>query len=74
MKRLPLTTKEKKAWGFILGYVSENEYSPTVKEIALAMGSENHQTGLYFVQQLIDKGHLKKEKGKWRNIKIKEKT
>jgi len=73
-KRLPLTKKEEKVWGYILGYITDNEYPPTIMEIAEIAGSPNHQTGLYFVQQLEDKGYIARTRGKWRNISIVEKT
>ena len=68
-KRLPLTKKEEKAWGYILGYM-ENGYPPTMSEIATFMDSSNPQTGSYFVLQLEDKGYIKRKKGTWRNISI----
>lgn len=71
--RLPLTKKEEQVWGYILGYISDREYSPTAREIAEHAGSNNQQTGQYFIQQLVNKGYLKIEKGKWRNIRIIEK-
>lgn len=69
MRKLPLTTKEEKVYGFILGYVSDNGYSPTLSEIAEHIGSKQHQVADYFLKQLESKGFVKRGKG-WRNIKI----
>lgn len=68
--RLPLTQNEDKVWGFILGYVTDKEYSPTLVEIAEFIGSSNHQAASDYVNRLEAKGYISRTKGKWRNIKV----
>lgn len=71
MKRLPLSQNEEKIWGYILGYITDHNYSPTYKEIALFMGYDNsgEQTIRTYLGRMEEKGYIKFGKG-WRNIKI----
>lgn len=70
MKNLPLTLKEKTVLKQIKKYIESNQYPPTAMEIAMKIGSTNHQTGTYYINQLKDKGYITLEKGKWRNIRL----
>mgnify|MGYP003133388531 CR=1 FL=1 len=70
MKRLPLTRKERAVWGYILGYIEDNDYSPTLSEIATRLGSKNHQAASDYISRLESKGYIKRKRGKWRNISI----
>lgn len=81
MKKRPrLTLQESKVWQYILGYDSDNSYSPTLSEIAEHLRYHRYdlekkkivpckQTAFYFVEELVKKGYLKKGRG-WRNIRI----
>jgi DNA-binding MarR family transcriptional regulator len=55
---LPLTKREEEIFVYILGYIVDNEYSPTRREIA-----ERFDMGISgadkFVSSLVDKGKLK---------------
>ena len=73
MSRLPLTELEKKAWGYILGYMTDNPYAPTRQEIATAMGynlSSGRAMAQHFLRQLEKKGFIKFGKTGWRNIEL----
>lgn len=65
---LPLTQRQKQALDFITKYIQENGFSPSLKDVARFLGTENLSTAQYFVDQLTQKGHLKKETGKNRGI------
>lgn len=68
--KLPLTTREGEILAFIYGYIDDNHYSPTRKEIADKFKMST-QAAHYFIGKLIEKDKLKLTTGKWRNIKIK---
>ncbi|NCD40587.1 MAG: hypothetical protein EOL88_00695 [Bacteroidia bacterium] len=68
---LPLTSREEDIFAYILGYIVDNNYSPTRQEIADKFSIS--PTGAQkFIQSLIDKGRIrviKKKGGRvWRNI------
>jgi SOS-response transcriptional repressor LexA len=67
--KLPLTEKETDIIAFIYGYIDENKYSPTRKEIADKFKMST-QASNYFIKQLAEKGKIKILANKWRNIKI----
>jgi SOS-response transcriptional repressor LexA len=70
INKLPLTTREEEILAYIYGYIDDNHYSPTRKEIAdkFKMSAQGAQ---HFIQQLIEKNKIKISTGKWRNIKVK---
>jgi SOS-response transcriptional repressor LexA len=70
MRKLPLTENERDVYGYILGYISDYDYAPTLSEISTFMGSPNHQTATYYLSQLVDKGYITRERGRIRNIEI----
>lgn len=65
---LPLTQRQKQALDYINKYIQENGFSPSLKDIARFLETENLSTAQYFVEQLTQKGYLKKETGKNRGI------
>lgn len=65
---LPLTQRQKQALDYINKYIQENGFSPSLKDIASFLETENLSTAQYFVEQLTQKGYLKKETGKNRGI------
>lgn len=65
----PLSKRQNEVWGFILGYLSDNGYPPTRREIATHMditvpGVQNH------LAMMVDKGYLKINERAWRGIEI----
>ena len=63
----PLTGKQKQTLDFINSFIRERVYSPSFQEIAKHLG-KNLSTAQYFVNQLKEKGYLKKTAGKARGI------
>jgi len=64
----PLTKKQKKTLDFITSFISKNGYSPSLKEIAKFLGTTNLSTAQYYVEELEQKGHLKRDHYKNRGI------
>lgn len=64
---LPLTKREEDVFAFILGYIVDNEFSPTRQEIADEF-MISVQGAQKFVQNLINKGKVRtiKQRGKQR--------
>jgi repressor LexA len=64
----PLTERQKQALDFITRFIQEKGYAPSLKEIASFLKIDNLSTAQYFVDQLIEKGYLKRETHKNRGI------
>jgi len=70
IKKLPLTNLEKDVFGFILGYISDYEYSPTLEEVGLKF-NQTKGWAQQIVNNLCLKGKLYKDDiGTARNIRI----
>ena len=65
---LPLTQRQKQALDYITKYIQEKGYSPALKDVASFLGTENLSTAQYFIDQLTQKGYLKRETYKNRGI------
>lgn len=63
----PLTGKQKQVSDFINAFIREKGFSPSLKEIAKHLGKEV-STAQYFVEQLKQKGYLKKDANMARGI------
>lgn len=63
----PLTGKQKQAADFINAFIREKGYAPSLKEIAKHLDKEI-STAQYFVEQLEQKGYLKKDANMARGI------
>lgn len=66
-KRL-ITKRQKEVLNFVIRFIAKNGYPPALKEIAEFLGTENISTAQYFIQELEDKGYLKKKTGATRGI------
>lgn len=64
-----LTKRQKETLDFINSFIVENGYSPSFKEIADFLGTENLSTVQYFVKELEKKNYLKRTPYKNRGIK-----
>lgn len=63
-----LTKKQKEVLDFIQSFSKEHDYGPSLKEIQEAMGFTSHSTAQFHVNQLAEKGFLKKSSGVARGI------
>jgi len=64
----PLTNRQKEALDFINTFIRENGYSPSLKELANFLETENLSTAQYFIQELEKKGYIKRDPHKNRGI------
>lgn len=64
----PLTRKQKNALDFIVDFSQKNGFSPSLKELAEFLETSNLSTAQYYVEQLSDKGYLRKNSHKSRGI------
>lgn len=64
----PLTEKQKEALDFINSFYREKGYAPSLKEIAGFLETENLSTAQYYVEELEEKGYLRKDSNKARGI------
>lgn len=64
----PLTQKQKLVLDYINEFIQIQGYSPALKDIGKFIGTENLSTAQYFLQQLAQKGYIKKETYKNRGI------
>lgn len=71
MKKLPLSKREKQIWGYILGYLNDYGYTPTLFEIGEFLGGSRYakQNAYHYIRKMEEKGYIKRGKG-WRNIKV----
>ncbi len=58
--RKPLTKRRREVLTLILKFIAEKGYSPSLKEIAGLLHTENVSTAQYFVNELHARGYLKK--------------
>lgn len=61
--RTPLTQKQKEVLDFIELFSKKKGYGPSLKEVQEAMKFTSHSTAQFHVNQLVDKGFLKKSSG-----------
>lgn len=64
----PLTKKQKSVLDFISTFASEHGYSPSLKEIAGFVETDNLSTAQYYVEELESRGYLKRDSFKTRGI------
>lgn len=64
----PLTEKQKRVLDYITHYTQENGFSPSLKDLAEFIATDNLSTAQYYIEQLAQKGYLKKDSYKNRGI------
>lgn len=64
----PLTEKQKQVLDFISTFITKHGYSPSLKEIAGFVDTENLSTAQYYVEELESRGYLKRDSFKTRGI------
>lgn len=64
----PLTEKQKKVLDYISKYTQENGFSPSLKDLADFIATDNLSTAQYYIEQLTQKGYLRKDSYKNRGI------
>jgi len=69
-----LTKKQKEILDFIKGYLKDNDYSPSLKEIGKKFKLSSIATVHQHIENLKQKGYLNKEKNHHRSIKLSSNT
>jgi repressor LexA len=64
----PLTEKQKQVLDFITKFAQENGFAPSLREVASFVATDNLSTAQYYIEQLTEKGYLKKDSYKSRGI------
>ncbi len=64
----PITGRQKEALDFINLFINTKGYSPSLKELARFLETDNLSTAQYFIKELEKKGHLKRDYYKSRGI------
>lgn len=64
----PLTAKQKEVLYFVTTSVQKNGYAPSLKELAKFLGTQNLSTAQYYIEELTNKGYLRKESHMARGI------
>lgn len=64
----PLTEKQKQVLDFVANFAQENGFAPSLREVADFIATDNLSTAQYYIEQLTEKGYLKKDSYKNRGI------
>lgn len=66
----PLTDIERKVYHYLLDFLAEHTYQPSVREIGKRLRIRSTKTVAELLQSLADKGYLEREPGRSRGVKI----
>jgi len=69
-----LTDKQQKILDYIEAFTKENDASPTLTEIQKHFGFSAIGTVQYYVNELVNKGYLSKQTGKWNSLEVVKET
>ncbi|MBQ6130441.1 hypothetical protein IJI72_02005 [Candidatus Saccharibacteria bacterium] len=67
---IKLTKKQKQIIDFIETFLEENNYSPTYREIMTGLGLSSVSAVAEHVENLVEKGALKKTPGEARSLEV----
>lgn len=65
-----LTAKQVKVFSFIKNFIAKNNYPPSYKDIKEAVNLKSKSSVSIYVQNLEERGWIKRLKGKARSIQI----
>ena len=68
--RDPLTPVERKVYHYLLDFLAENTYQPSVREIGRRLRIRSTKTVAEILQSLADKGFVERQHGRSRGVKI----
>lgn len=66
----PLTPIERKVYHYLLDFLAENTYQPSVREIGRRLRIRSTKTVAEILQSLADKGYVERQHGRSRGVKI----
>jgi repressor LexA len=64
-----LTRSEKRVYDYLIEYINENGYSPSVRDIATALGFASSSTVHLYLSRLEEKGFIEREQKKSRSFR-----
>lgn len=67
----PVSVRREQLWNYILGYISDNGYSPTFTEMGFHLGVTKGRAE-QILHMLRDEGLVTIDRHKWRNVRIVE--
>ena len=74
MKQKLITKKQKRVYDFIVKFINENEYAPTIREVAKGLNLSSPATVYSHIEALRNKGYLENNKRGTRILKIADKN
>lgn len=74
MEQKLLTKKQKRVYDFIVKFINENEYAPTIREVAKGLNLSSPATVYKHIEALRNKGYLENNKRGTRILKIADKN
>ena len=74
MEQKFLTKKQKRVYDFIVKFIDENEYAPTIREVAKGLNLSSPATVYSHIEALRNKGYLENNKRGTRILKIADKN
>lgn len=66
----PLTKTERRILNFLVDYLKENTYQPSIREIGKKFGIKSTKTVSEHLQSLADKGHIERDASRSRGVRI----
>ena len=64
MEQKLITKKQKRVYDFIVKFINENEYAPTIREVAKGLNLSSPATVYKHIEALRNKGYLENNKNK----------
>lgn len=74
MEQKLITKKQKRVYDFIVKFINENEYAPTIREVAKGLNLSSPATVYSHIEVLRNKGYLENNKRGTRILKIADKN
>lgn len=74
MEQKLITKKQKRVYDFIVKFIDENEYAPTIREVAKGLNLSSPATVYSHIEALRNKGYLENNKRGTRILKIADKN
>ncbi len=66
----PLTKIERRILNYLVDYLKENTYQPSIREIGTRFGIKSTKTVSEHLQALADKGHIERDASRSRGVRI----
>jgi repressor LexA len=66
----PLTKIERRILNYLVDYLKENTYQPSIREIGKRFGIKSTKTVSEHLQSLADKGHIERDASRSRGVRI----